>query len=202
MLEVLIIQSLEFLAAGGAVMWPLVALSIWMWWLIGIKGLELLTWRRKEKPVHVLVHEQIRGAQWQEEILELVRSLPDHAAPPDARVLKKLTRGLEARIDHSLQTILLLAGAAPLLGLFGTVCGMITTFEVIAGFGTGNARAMAGGISEALIQRIRQAKNRETECLRIAGETIANLKGIAQGVQIVTLGWEHELPGILDYAGM
>jgi len=151
MLEVLIIQSLEFLAAGGAVMWPLVALSIWMWWLIGIKGLELLTWRRKEKPVHVLVHEQIRGAQWQEEILELVRSLPDHAAPPDARVLKKLTRGLEARIDHSLQTILLLAGAAPLLGLFGTVCGMITTFEVIAGFGTGNARAMAGGISEALI---------------------------------------------------
>ncbi len=151
MLEVLIIQSLEFLAAGGAVMWPLAALSIWMWWLIGIKGLELLTWRRKEKPVHVLVHEQIRGAEWQEEILELVRSLPDHAAPPDARVLKKLTRGLEARIDHSLQTILLLAGAAPLLGLFGTVCGMITTFEVIAGFGTGNARAMAGGISEALI---------------------------------------------------
>ncbi len=57
-------------------------------------------------------------------------------------------------------------------------------------------------ISESLIQRIRQAKNRETECLRIAGETIANLKGIAQGVQIVTLGWEHELPGILDYAGM
>jgi methylenetetrahydrofolate reductase (NADPH) len=57
-------------------------------------------------------------------------------------------------------------------------------------------------ISEALIQRIRNARNRETECLRIAGETIADLKGTAQGVQIVTLGWEHELPQILDYAGM
>lgn len=57
-------------------------------------------------------------------------------------------------------------------------------------------------ISEALIQRIRQAKNREMECIRIAGETVANLKGIAQGVQIVTLGWEHELPHILDFAGM
>jgi len=57
-------------------------------------------------------------------------------------------------------------------------------------------------ISEALIQRIRQAQNREMECLRIAGETIAELKGLAQGVQIVTLGWEHTLPDILDYAGM
>ena len=57
-------------------------------------------------------------------------------------------------------------------------------------------------ISEALIQRIRQAQNREVECLQIAGETIAALKGLAQGVQIVTLGWEHTLPDILDYAGM
>ncbi len=57
-------------------------------------------------------------------------------------------------------------------------------------------------ISEDLIQRIRQAQNREMECVRIAGETIAELKGLAQGVQIVTLGWEHELPNILDFAGI
>ena len=57
-------------------------------------------------------------------------------------------------------------------------------------------------ISEGLIQRIRQAKNREMECVRIAGETGANLRGLAQGVQIVTLGWEHELPNILDFAGL
>jgi len=57
-------------------------------------------------------------------------------------------------------------------------------------------------ISEDLIQRIRQAKNREMECLRIAGETVAELKNLAQGVQIVTLGWEHELPNILDFAGI
>lgn len=57
-------------------------------------------------------------------------------------------------------------------------------------------------ISEGLIQRIRQANNREMECVRIAGETIANLRGVAQGVQIVTLGWEHELPNILDFAGI
>jgi 5,10-methylenetetrahydrofolate reductase len=57
-------------------------------------------------------------------------------------------------------------------------------------------------ISEGLITRIRQAKNREMECIRIAGETVQNLKSLAQGVQIVTLGWEHELPNILDQAGI
>jgi methylenetetrahydrofolate reductase (NADPH) len=57
-------------------------------------------------------------------------------------------------------------------------------------------------ISEGLIKRIRQAKNRDTECIRIAGETVGNLRGLAQGVQIVTLGWEHQLPAILDAANL
>ena len=57
-------------------------------------------------------------------------------------------------------------------------------------------------ISEDLIKRIRQAKNRDMECIRIAGETVSNLKGLAQGVQIVTLGWEYQLPSILDHAGL
>jgi methylenetetrahydrofolate reductase (NADH) len=55
-------------------------------------------------------------------------------------------------------------------------------------------------ISEEMIKRIRKASNPETECLRIAGETVAGLKEVAQGVQIITLGWEYRLPEILDYA--
>ncbi|MBE9569130.1 MAG: MotA/TolQ/ExbB proton channel family protein, partial [Proteobacteria bacterium] len=50
-----------------------------------------------------------------------------------------------------LSVIAVLAAVAPLFGLLGTVTGMMTTFDVIAVFGTGNAKAMAGGISEALI---------------------------------------------------
>ena len=50
-----------------------------------------------------------------------------------------------------LALIAVLAGIAPLLGLLGTVTGMIKTFEVISLFGTGNARAMAGGISVAMV---------------------------------------------------
>ena len=44
-----------------------------------------------------------------------------------------------------------LAGVMPILGLLGTVTGMIATFKVIALQGTGDAQAMADGISEALI---------------------------------------------------
>ena len=55
-------------------------------------------------------------------------------------------------------------------------------------------------ISEQMIKRIRKSSDREMECIRIAGETIASLKEISQGVKIQTLGWEHRLPTILDQA--
>jgi biopolymer transport protein ExbB len=45
----------------------------------------------------------------------------------------------------------MLAAIAPLLGLLGTVTGMINTFHVITYYGTGDPRMMSGGISEALV---------------------------------------------------
>ena len=53
-----------------------------------------------------------------------------------------------------------------------------------------------------LIKRIRKSPDRENEGIRIAGETVAALKDLAQGVLIQTLGWEHRLPAILDVAGL
>ena len=45
----------------------------------------------------------------------------------------------------------LTAAAAPLLGLLGTVTGMIKTFNLITIFGTGDAKSLSSGISEALV---------------------------------------------------
>lgn len=56
-------------------------------------------------------------------------------------------------------------------------------------------------ISDDLIRRIRKSKDRENEGIKIAGETIAALREVAQGVVIQTLGWEYKLPEILDAAG-
>ncbi|MEE9426101.1 MAG: MotA/TolQ/ExbB proton channel family protein [Methylococcales bacterium] len=54
-------------------------------------------------------------------------------------------------IERAQSFIKLLAAVAPLLGLFGTVTGMIETFQAISLYGTGDPKLMAGGISQALI---------------------------------------------------
>jgi biopolymer transport protein ExbB len=55
------------------------------------------------------------------------------------------------RLERFLTALKVMAAVAPLLGLLGTVTGMINTFHVITVHGTGDPRLMAGGISEALI---------------------------------------------------
>ena len=54
-------------------------------------------------------------------------------------------------LEKNLSIIKLLAAVAPLLGLLGTVIGMIETFQAITLFGTGDPKLMAGGISSALV---------------------------------------------------
>jgi len=54
-------------------------------------------------------------------------------------------------LERGLSTVKLLAAVAPLLGLLGTVVGMIATFQSISLFGTGDPKLMASGISQALV---------------------------------------------------
>ena len=54
-------------------------------------------------------------------------------------------------LEKGISTVKVLAAVAPLLGLLGTVVGMIHTFQAITLFGAGDAKMMAGGISEALV---------------------------------------------------
>ena len=57
-------------------------------------------------------------------------------------------------LERGLSTIKLISGVAPLLGLLGTVTGMILTFQAITLFGTGDPKLMAGGISQALMTTV------------------------------------------------
>ena len=57
-------------------------------------------------------------------------------------------------IERGVGSIKILASVAPLLGLLGTVTGMIATFQSITLFGTGDPKLMAGGISQALITTV------------------------------------------------
>jgi biopolymer transport protein ExbB len=55
------------------------------------------------------------------------------------------------RLERWLSAIALTASVSPLLGLLGTVSGMITTFKAMSLFGAGDASAVSGGVGEALI---------------------------------------------------
>ncbi|MFU8763254.1 MAG: MotA/TolQ/ExbB proton channel family protein [Haliea sp.] len=70
-------------------------------------------------------------------------------------VMKESIQDAASHVVHELErylnTLGTIAAIAPLLGLLGTVVGMIKVFAQIMAQGTGNASALAGGISEALI---------------------------------------------------
>lgn len=58
------------------------------------------------------------------------------------------------RIERAQSIVKLFSAVAPLLGLLGTVTGMIATFQAITVFGTGDPKLMAGGISQALVTTV------------------------------------------------
>lgn len=136
---------------------PLILVSIWMWALIVER---VLYFRRIDKD-DVDIKQAVKMLS--------VASLPKTSNGLQTRVVasflkertgnKKLDQDMldqcamreMSPLRRYLSVIVVLAAVAPLFGLLGTVTGMMTTFNVIALFGTGNARAMAGGISEALI---------------------------------------------------
>ena len=144
--------ALEYLRQGGWVMVPLAIVSVVMWTLI----FERLRSYRK------LAHSDVlRQRLWQE--YERDRGgLPgqsDQSDQPDRRdhsavdraALRMSALRIDGDIERYLAIITVLVAVAPLLGLLGTVLGMTETFQVIATFGTGNTRALASGISVALI---------------------------------------------------
>ena len=69
----------------------------------------------------------------------------------------KLSEGIlkeTPSLESGLTLLKIIAAIAPLMGLLGTVTGMIVTFQAITIFGTGDPKAMAGGISGALVTTV------------------------------------------------
>jgi biopolymer transport protein ExbB len=142
---------------GGWVMIPVASTSLLMWTLIGER---LMTFRRltsRDLDIQDALH-AVQGTPVNHFgdglratlVRNFVRKRTGDAAL-DKRILRESAMTLRPAIERNLAVIAVLGSIAPLLGLLGTVSGMITTFTVIAEVGTGNARPLAGGISEALV---------------------------------------------------
>ncbi len=120
---------------GGMTLWAILFASFLLWLLIV-----------ERYYAHLLELPKIRErlfSEWQER-----RAM---GAYQSFTRIQALVDDLRAEASRNLPALNALTTILPLLGLLGTVSGMIKVFDVITVFGTGNTRGMASGISEALV---------------------------------------------------
>ncbi len=109
-------------------------------------------------------------------------------------VMKESIQDAASHVVHDLErylnTLGTIAAIAPLLGLLGTVVGMIKVFAQIMAQGTGNASALAGGISEALITT--------AAGLAVAIPALAMHRYFTGRIDAIVVGLEQETIKLMD----
>lgn len=125
----------EFLDSGGEVLWIILWVSICLWCLI----IERLLYFRQVYPEQ----RKLWIEQWQSRI--------DKNSQHALYIRQCIISEAKINMNKTLPIITMLVALCPLLGLLGTVTGMIHVFDVMAVTGSGNARAMASGVSQATI---------------------------------------------------
>ncbi|MCD6153625.1 MAG: MotA/TolQ/ExbB proton channel family protein [Syntrophobacterales bacterium] len=150
---------------GGPIVWPILAIGFFALILAVERTIFLRGVHTNTDQVMGKVNELALHGKWQE-CDDIVK---DEKGRPVYNVLKAGlgARGEERetlesvlqeailkelpRLERFLPSLNIMGAIAPLLGLLGTVTGMISTFHVITLYGTGDPRMMSGGISEALV---------------------------------------------------
>lgn len=140
----------ERIRQGGPVGYVIMAL--------GAAGLGIALWRFGQLR-RLRRHMQAAEAGASEQgpmaaLLQVAREHPGVDAETLGLQLDEAIIAQTPRIQQGVGFIALLAGIAPLLGLLGTVTGIIETFQAITLHGTGDPRLMSGGISRALITTV------------------------------------------------
>lgn len=155
---------LELIEAGGWLMWPILACSVIAFTIIVER---LWTLRRERVLPNRLVKELHYWANGgditQDNLDRLVVNSPLGRIVRTALVnrvygrdivketVEDIGRHTTHELEHFLNTLGTIAAITPLLGLLGTVFGMIDVFTVLSERGSGDVEVLAGGISKALI---------------------------------------------------
>ncbi|QTA85885.1 DUF3450 family protein [Desulfonema magnum] len=155
----------EWIEAGGLLVWPILVIALFAI-LLSLERLYSLG-RIPTKTDKIM--DRLRDLASEENWEACMELCHKNSRIPTCNVLKTgmeylgaakevLENALEEailrelpRLERFLTTLGVLAAIAPLLGLLGTVTGMIHTFQGITVFGTSDPRMMSGGISEALV---------------------------------------------------
>lgn len=154
----------EFISSGGLVGWSILSLGLIVTLLISMRIRLLKHASSDTDTITEAIVTQVQG----KDVKGALKILKDYDGST-ARIMKATLKNIErerehiedivmeniihesSQIDKFSSVILVVAAVAPLLGLLGTVTGMISTFDIITEFGTGDPKLLAGGISEALV---------------------------------------------------
>ncbi len=157
---------MEQIRAGGPLVYPIALLAVVALLIILYKLIDLsMVGQGTEKFMDRIQDHVFRG-EWNrvEAVLEkengrspitkVIREgmkVRDEDRETQESVLQEAILAQLPRVERGLSILAVLGAVAPLLGLLGTVTGMIETFRVITLYGTGDPKLMSGGISEALV---------------------------------------------------
>ncbi len=154
----------EHIKAGGPVMVPIIGMALAALLVALLKWIQIVrvpipSTRILGSILDALKHRNYETASARVSAIrgptgEMLRAGVEHLGEPKALVEEVMFEKMletRLRLQSFLPFVALSASAAPLLGLLGTVTGMINTFKLITVFGTGDARTLSSGISEALI---------------------------------------------------
>lgn len=157
-------DKLDIFRKGGFWIWPILAIALFSAVSGVVKFVQIVRIRTPESDWITKILAALRsGDPGAAETIagkvyhpasDVVRKCIGYAkAGPDVveEVLYEQLIGVQNKLQSWLPFIAVTAATAPLLGLLGTVSGMIRTFNVITVSGTGDAKPLAGGISEALV---------------------------------------------------
>ncbi len=125
----------QFLNAGGDVLWIILGVSICLWSLIAER----------------LIYFKLTFPKLQEQWLSAWEKRMDKNSQQALSIRECIISEAKISMQKTVPIIKMLVALCPLLGLLGTVTGMIHVFDVMAVTGSGNARAMASGVSQATI---------------------------------------------------
>ncbi len=145
---------LDFIKAGGTIGWVIVVMGIVALFLCIIRAINLKNYNKITKDLDYSNEEDISSIQSETSLALLLNRVVSEKNEKSDRLDDVIDEGMineHKTIDRFGSLILVFAAIAPLMGLLGTVTGMISTFDIITEFGTGDPKLLSQGISEALI---------------------------------------------------